>query len=311
MFIVAGLPPSLNNRAASVLSECSPGAAKVVALPSAQQDGPLYPERLVSSIVRGVGGFAVRRRTHGPDDLTAPSSITLMYVPASDDVRLLRCLDFAVFPVALNELAARDGRGQQLRHSFVAVEAAFARVLDTAGSSKRSFDIIRERINRPHDSEALLLPPRNFVVHGNVRVAALFEGFQRGERPWSDRFAELQLLPFTQDNLPRLPLGQTRRAFRDHRNLVFLTAHPTAYDGKAREVEVETSDNEVLNRMKGLYRFGAALPNGFHHDVQLEHGRDLGGTEFECAEMGPIQADGSYVNIYANDFVRGDKRVKK
>ena len=110
--------------------------------------------------------------------------------------------------------------------------------------------------------------------------------------------------------MPRLPSGQTRRAFKDHRDLVFLTAHPTAFDGKAREVEDRASENELLIRMKGLYRFGAALPNGFHHDVQFEHGRDLDGVELDCVGTGVVRAFGSHVNVFANDFVRGDKRTK-
>ena len=187
MFIVAGLPPSLHNRAASVLGQLAPSEAKVVALPSAQQDGPLYPEKLVSSIVRDVGSFAVRRRTHGPQDRAAPSSITLLYVPAPDDTRLLRRFDFAVFPVALQELASRDARGQQLRHSYDALRAAFVRAVDTAGPIKRQLDVIRERVNRLADSEALLLPPRNFFVSGSHKVEALFQGFLRGDRPWTDR----------------------------------------------------------------------------------------------------------------------------
>jgi hypothetical protein len=310
MYVIAGRPPSVHNRASSVLEQMSYGKAKVVALPSSQRDGPLYPEALVSSIVRSVGSFAIRRRTRRPNDPAAPSSITLLYVPAPDATRLLRRLNFAVFPVAMPELAAWDASGRQLRHSFDALKTAFATVVNTAGSVKRNLDIIRERINRLSDSEALLLPPNNFAVGDKQDAAALFQDFVRGDRAWTDRVSELQPRHFKQDDMPRLPSGQTRRAFMDHRNLVFLAAHPTAYDGKAREVDDRADENELLIRMKGLYRFGAALPNGFHHDVQFEHGRDLGGVELDCAERGPVRVFGSHTNIFANDFVRGGVQVK-
>ena len=305
MLVVAGLPLSLHNRAASALKELSPIKTKIVVLPSAQRDGLLYPEEFLASLVRGVGGFAVRRRTHGSCDFPAPSSITLLYVPASDDECLLRRLDFAVFPVPLRELAARDARGQQLRHSFDAITAAFRKVLGPGGPIKTNLDVIRERINRLADSEALLLPPRNFFVDDKLRVESLFRDLISGSRLWTDKLAELPLCLVTRDTVRRLPPGQTRKAFKDCRNLVFLTAHPSAYDGKARAVEGEASDGELLIRVKGLYRFGAALPNGFHHDVQFEYGRDLGGVECECAQMGTVRVHGSHVNIFINDFVRG------
>ena len=86
--------------------------------------------------------------------------------------------------------------------------------------------------------------------------------------------------------------------------MIFLTAHPAAFDGATREAGEEALDSELLLRLKGLYRFGAAVPNGFHHDVQYEQGRTLAGVEFECAIMGKVRGNASHANIYINDFVR-------
>ena len=310
MFIVAGLPPSLHNRADSVIGKFSSGEVKVVALPSAQRDGSLYPEKLVSSIARDIGGFALRRRANAPQDRPAPSSIMLLYVPAPDENRLLRRLDFTVFPVPLHELSARDARGQQFRHSFDAFEAAVAKAVGTAGTTKKNFDVVRERINRLADSEALLLPPRNFAVDDSRNVDDLFQGLIRGQLAWTDRLVELQLCPFTKETMSRLAPGETRRAFQDRRKLVFFVAHATAYHAPVRETEDQTDEKELMIRLKGLYRFGAALPNGFHHDVQYERGRDLGGVTLDCARMGAVQTNGPYVNISPNDVIRGDKRPK-
>ena len=310
MFVVAGLPRALHDRAAPILTELVPGEIKVVALPSTELDGSLYPENLVSGIVRALAGFVTRRRVKGPKRPSAPSSITLLYVPATDDERLLRRIDFAVLPIPLRDLEARDARGQQLRHSYDALRAALARVTNSAGPARRSLSLIRERIDRLADGEALLLPPRNFHFDREVKIGSLFQTFLRGERPWTDRMAELRLRPFTGKDLPRLPRNETRRAFQDHRNLVFLTAHPTAFHGTIREAEEDAAQSELLYLVKGLYRFGVALPNGFHHDVQFEHDTSLAGVEFECGMMGRVRGRASHANVYANDFVRIDEKTK-
>jgi hypothetical protein len=301
MFVVAGLPKALSERANSILRELVPGEINVVSLASAED--ALYRDALVSGIVRAVAGFAIRRRTHGSVGVVAPSSITLMYVPAPDEDRLLRRFDFAVFPVPLAELAARDAKGHQLRHSYDAVRAALARAVAASGPVRTNQNVVRERANR-RDGEALLLPPNNFQVEREVPVSRLFLEILRGDRPWTDRLAELRLGRFTKENLPHVPPQQTRKAFQDHRGLVFLTAHPTAYHGQTREIERDITDAKLLSLLKSLYRFGAALPNGFHHDAQLEHAKSLAGLVFDCCMKGAIQGNGSHANIYPNDFVR-------
>jgi hypothetical protein len=233
-----------------------------------------------------------------------------LYVPAPDDERLLRRLDFAVLPIPLRELAALDARGRQLRHSSDAIRAALTRALDSAGTARQSLSLIKERINRLGDGEPLLLPPRNFYLDQEMTIGSQFQAFLRGERPWTDRMAELHLRLFTRDNLPHLARGETRRAFQDGRNLVFLIAHPAAFHAVAREAEEDASETEMLLLLKGLYRFGVALPHGFHHDVQFEYGRRLAGIEFECGMTGRVRGHNSHANIYANDFVRMDGKTE-
>lgn len=304
MFVVAGLPPSLHNRAPSMLTQMARSEIKVVALPSSERDGALYPQKLTSGIVQATAGFTIRRRSDGSEQQSVPSSITLLYVPAEDDECLLRCLDFAVLPIPLHDLAARDAKGRQLRHSDEALRAALARAVDSAGPARRNLSLIKERVGRLADGEPLLLPPRNFHLDRDQKIESVFHALRRGERPWTDRIAELSLRFFTRDHLPRLARHKTRRAFQDYRGLIFLSAHPTAFDGATREAEEEALDSERLLRLRGLYRFGAAVPNGFHHDVQFEQGRTLAGVEFECVLIGQVCGHASHANIYMNDFVR-------
>jgi hypothetical protein len=66
----------------------------------------------------------------------------------------------------------------------------------------------------------------------------------------------------------------------------------------------------MLSALKGLYRFGVALPHGFHHDVQFEHDRPLSGVEFECGKLGTVGGHATHANVYANDVVRMDGKAK-
>ena len=59
-----------------------------------------------------------------------------------------------------------------------------------------------------------------------------------------------------------------------------------------------------------LYRFGAPLPDGFHHDVQKRNGQDMKRVVFDCSVDGPVFVSGSYANVYPNDFVRARDKQK-
>lgn len=304
--VVAGLPPAWHKRATNLIEEVYPQTI-VQGVASKDRDGPLYPIQLVEILVRGVTEFSVRRRTHGPQRPIAPASITLLYVPSADDEHLLRAFDFSVMPKALSILASRDADGRQLRHSFPAIEAALRDALASNADAKTALDTVRERLNRLSDREALLLPPTNFQTPEG-RLREKFAQLRSERRSWTDRFDDLPLKELTQKDLPRIPAQKTERAFVDSRDLVFFVAHPTAFHGVVREVDEEADESapyaELVSTLRSLYRFGAPLPSGFHHDVQRLDGRDFRDFEFECATGGPVLVSAPHANIYANDFVR-------
>jgi hypothetical protein len=182
MYIVAGLPLPLHNEARSIVKRLTGTQSQVIALASGRRDGPLYAPALVSAILRAVSGFAVRRRSKGPQRPPVPASILLLYVPAPDDEAFLKELDFTVFPASLLELAALDSQRRQLRHSIEAVEAALRRTLTAAETVMQGLAGIMQRINARSDREPLLLPPRNFHVSAEHRLADLFSQLRRGER---------------------------------------------------------------------------------------------------------------------------------
>lgn len=315
MFVLAGLPKSLHNRAGLILRDLTQQDIKYVGIPSSERDGALYPENLISILVQATAGFTIRRRVNGTEQQSVPSSIMLLYVPSVDDEFLLRRFDFAVFPIPLHELALRDATGRQFRHSEKALTETLRRAMDPAGPVRQNLHIIKERIARLSDAEPFLLPPRNFHLERDKRIASLFEAFRRGERQWADRIPELCPQSLKKDNFSRLEKNETRKVFIDYRKLIFLKAHSTAYDGATRETEEgkrygppEDPERDLLLKLKGLYRFGAPLPNGFHHDVQREQGKTLEGVEFECARSGQVRGRASHANIYTNDFVRIERK---
>ena len=309
MFVLAGLPPEVHNFAKSFL-EGIRSTAIVVGAPSPQRDGALYPKSLVETLLRATASFAFRRRTKGPEVPLTPKSITLLYVPACDDERLLRAFDFAVWTGALSALAAYGEGGRQLRHNRAALEAALREAAGSNGWSKHEMDQISQRINRLSDREALLLSPRNYHLR-EAELGRLFLDYRRGLRPVGDRFADLHSVDLTCEDLPRrLGAEEVRHAYVDDREVAFLTAHPTAYHGTVREVEENTPQPQIHSLLRSLYRFGAALPCGFHHDAQPSDGTSFDKFHFFCDEDGDVEISGTHANIYSNDFVRASTKTK-
>ena len=302
LYIVAGLPAS-GRRAAMQWFETDYAAALVQSLVASTDDGRLYPEAYVRQLIHSVGAFAIRRRTKGGENPPAPATITLLYIPSEDDERLLEAFDFAVMAIPLAGLVARDDKGRQLRHDGEAVKQALAQTTARGGVARAAMHTVVERLGRQRDDEALLLPPRNFLLQDHDLVP-VFRAFRRGERDWTDRGADLGPAALTQDDIARIPAQKTRRAFVDDRGMAFLMAHPAAFDGHAREVETEEDTAGILSVLRALYRFGGAIAPGLHHDAQRSDGSALGGAIFHCERKGPIRADGDYANIYPNDFVR-------
>ncbi|MFD0850534.1 hypothetical protein [Sphingosinicella xenopeptidilytica] len=302
MYVVAGLPKSIHKEAVDTLQARLP-LAIVKGIPSPSQDGALYSPALVNSLVRSVGEFAVRRRTRGNAQPT-PGSITLLFVPAPDQERLLRRFDFALMSAPLPTLVARDGRYQQLRHDRDAAVAALVEAVRASGEARTNLNHVARRLGYRSDNEALLLPPRNFMTQDGDLVPAFLD-LRQGNRLWTDRLEELGPTALTHDDVPaRIQHQQTRRVFVDSRAVGFFIAHPAAYDGAAREVEDDEDVDQLLDTLRSLYRFGGALEPGLHHDAQRSDSSALGGAIFECCEKGRISANAPYANVYPNDFVR-------
>lgn len=308
MYVLAGLPRSTIRRAVERLQQLRPEAI-VQGLPSATDDGTLYPRVLINQLIRSVGQFAIRRRINGPAQPPAPATITLFYVPSHDDERLLDAFDFAIMSEPLTSLVSRDETQQQRRHSMDAIEAALIDATAPEAPVRQAISEVVRRLGRQTHNEGLLLPPRNFIV-GDHDLSPTFRALRQCERPWTDRFEELGPTALTHDDIARIPAEKTRRAFVDSRGLAFLLAHPAAYDGPAREVDESDTVAPIMSVLRSLYRFGGALPPGIHHDAQRCDGSALAGAIMHCDRDGRISADGDYANIYPNDFVRVDQKTK-
>jgi hypothetical protein len=306
MYVIAGLPIATTRRAVEWLSERLPDVL-VQGVPSSSTDGALYPDGLVDTLVRSVGEFAIRRRTNGPERPATPASITLLYVPAPDQERLLTAFDFSLLSGALITLLSRDEKFRQRRHVPEAVEQALAEATGAAGELKQSLYTVVRRLSYQSDNESLLLPPRNFKV-GEGNLVPTFRSFRLGERPWNDRLHELGPTGLTHEDIKRIPEKKTRHAFVDSRGMAFLIAHQAAYDGPPRELESEDSSVAILSVLRTLYRFGGALAPGMHHDAQRSDGSALGGANFQCDRDGKVSTEGGYANVYPNDFVRVGKK---
>jgi hypothetical protein len=92
--------------------------------------------------------------------------------------------------------------------------------------------------------------------------------------------------------------------FRDARNVIFPCARANEHHGQPPEISPE-SDLAVLQVfLRSVYRFGTPLPDGFHHDAQLERGHHFDRMSFDCSREGQIQVTASHANIYPDDYVR-------
>lgn len=307
LYIVAGLPAATLRVALAWFEGQKNALAK--GAPAASNDGQLYPQNLIERLLHSAGEFAIRRRIRGSERPPAPATITLLYVPSSDSERLLSTFDFAVMAVPLTSLISRDESARQRRHDVQAVTDALAEAVEASGSARQNLYAVVERLNRRSDHEALLLPPRNFMT-GDHDLAQVFRALRAGERAWNDRFGELGPSVLTHDDIARIPPKATRRVFVDSRGMAFLAAHPSAYHAVEREVQEAWDVDALLNVLRSLYRFGGALPHGFHHDAQRCDGTELDGATFNCGRDGRVSTQGTHANIYPNDFVRARHKAR-
>ena len=218
MVVLAGLPPEHYTWAVDLLASNS---RVVVGAPSSARDGPLYPARVIETLLKSAASFAVRRRSRGPASPIHPSFVTLLYVTSPDQEALLSAFDFAVLPVPLGVLGVYGERGRMLRHERAAVEAALRDVFAPGARANAIAGEVRQRVGRTSEADALLLPPANFRVDGGD-LTVMFSEYRSGVREPTDRFPELGVVALNHDDLPRLERNEVRRVHVDERDLAFL-----------------------------------------------------------------------------------------
>ncbi|MFN7926073.1 MAG: hypothetical protein U0Q16_38605 [Bryobacteraceae bacterium] len=303
LFLLAGLPNPLHARIEVWLQALTGPSTKVIAVAGQSYDGEVYKKRTVQILLEGAARFAIRRLKNRSDDQSArPRRIVLFYVPAYDDAVLLDAFGFIVFPVPLRDLARYDDHGRQMRHRRDACETAIRKGIDIY--KRELVGVVEKRVESRKSHEPLLLPPDNFHT-GDKRVRHAFNELIRGARAWENVLPEgINPEVFHRERLPKfLSHQEMQTIYKDTRNVVFpccraYEAHGlTEFDHSAR-VEV------LKDILQSTYRFGASLPPGFHHDAQLEGGRDFDATAFDCSRAGRIAVTGSHANIYPNDYIR-------
>ena len=292
----------------SYLEEKAPSGTRAIATPArSDNSSALYNSAYVDQLLRSAAGFAVRRRTQGPAKPPTPSAIVLLYVEAPDEENLLSAFDFSAYSHPLRDLSDYDDEGHQKRHDMASAFKAVDAFLLPDGPYQHRVAGIRSRIQQVRDRESFLLPPRNFHVSKGQAIAGIFKDIRSGKIAWEDAVEGLNLGEFTIEDFSVIKPRQTRRAFVDNRDIVFLCADRSAYHGLARELSEEDEIEAVQRLLQSLFRFGAPLPDGFHHDAQPKTGK-FTEQAFDCPIAGEQPQSGGYANIYPDDFVRmGDK----
>lgn len=303
LFLLAGLPNPIHGRCEKFLQKLAGRYSKVVTSSSTSNDGPLYRQSTVDSLLRGSAEFAIRRLKNRSDDQSArPRRIALFYVPATDDHRLIDAFDFFVFPIAMHELAVFDHTGHQVRHKADSCEAEIKRAFEAYNS--RLLGFVQQKIESRKSSEPLLLPPVNFHLPQSP-LRNVFCELTRGTRAWQNAIPE-EIVPrrFDKAMLPKfLDHQEHQLIFQDARDIVFPCARASELHG-AQDIDRSAAVSELCDILRSTYRFGVSLPQGFHHDAQFEGGREFKDTPFTCSRNGPITVNGTHANIYPNDYVR-------
>jgi hypothetical protein len=303
LLLLAGLPHPLHTRIGQFLKELAGAYSKVLAVPSRSHDGNLYRQNTIELLLRAAADFSIRRLTNrGEEQLPQPRRIALFYVPSDDEQQLIEAFDFFVFPAPLRDLAFFDSAGHQRRHDRDAGEQAIKKAFDVY--SNELIGNLQPRIEGRKSSEPLLLPPLNFHLReGRLRQA--FCELTRRARTWDSAMPD-GIVPEMLDHeqLPQFLRPQERQLlYSDIRSVVFPCARPTRFHGQLPEVSLDSKLLILQNFLRSVYRFGTPLPDGFHHDAQLQEGRSFDKMSFACSRNGPISVSADHVNLYPNDYV--------
>lgn len=302
LILVVGLPPPISTTVLKTVETEYRPTPRVLVPPSSTADDHLYKPAYCESLIRAVSEYAERQRKASPSP-PVPEHVLLAYVPSPDDDTLLRHLEFFVFPVRLSRLAEYNEHGRQLRHDL---KVANSYVLSSIESAVTVFAELKRRLSSVTYKEPLHLPPNNFWISQDTRMAHHFSELLRGHASWSDPFTHLCSVNLRHEDLPyNIPRGAQKTVFRDSRGLVFppdRTNH-----GPSRELPPGSGslDRELL--LKSAFRFGVRLTDGYHHDVQLV-GKEMKGQVFNCAVEGKLTLNCSHANVYPDDFVRPSEK---
>lgn len=302
LFLIAGLPNPLHASVERFVQDRAGQTAKVIASPSSSFDGYLYRKKTVQTLLTAGAQFAVRRLKNRSDDQTArPRRIALLYVPADDEEALIDAFDFFVFPIPLRDLAQYDSIGHQRRHDLGVCEQAIHKAMETY--TAELIGILQPKIESRKSHEPLLLPPLNFHLPDD-RLRQAFRELTRGARAWEKAMPDTAAAKsFDRNMLPNFLRAQERQLiFKDARGVVFPCSRPTEMHG-ALAIDLAANLKSLREMLQSTYRFGASLPQGFHHDAQFEYGRHFNQTPFDCCHKGALLVSGSHANIYPNDFV--------
>jgi hypothetical protein len=300
LILLAGLPTSIGPGVVAWLERYLPNSPKIVAVPGQERDGYLYRPEYVGQCLEAASGYAERlfRKTKPQP---APNALALAFVPDDSQQNLLRAFSFSAFPIPLTGLE-EFSEGRQMRHHAA---TARERTLELVREAAEPMGRVRQRLITYSPREPLFLPPHNFETQPGVTLAEHFMELRDGTRDWGDP-TPIEVTRATYDDLPKHAREHGLNVSIDARRLLFprdLSGH-----GGTREVESADSDTRPReNLLRTLYRFGAPLPEAFHHDVQYAGERTLADTQFVCSVKGRFVPSTGYVNIYPDDFVRRSK----
>ena len=164
---------------------------------------------------------------------------------------------------------------------------------------------IKRRISSVSDRDPLFLPPNNFRTSPTERIADAFKDVLQKRSLWSNRFDYIQRVRVTNEDLRKsIRAGVQKEVLSDIRGLLF--PHDQSAHGIPRELSDGCSLEERKLFMRSCFRFGVPLADGYHHDVQFA-GRNLSGTQFDCARAGILELTCTHANVYPNDYVRPSK----
>ena len=195
--------------------------------------------------------------------------------------------------------------GTQGRHGAAACEQALDEGMQVYRQELVGF--LQRAIESTKSSEPLLLPPANFHL-ADQRLTQVFCELTRGARAWRNSLpGGIAAKMYNRDDLPEFLEHQERQMVHcDARGVVFPCARRTELHG-AQEIDPDAEISILREMLRGMYRFGTSLSQGFHHDAQFKDGRHFDQTRFDCSRQGELLVTASHVNIYPNDFVRPAK----